>query len=228
MHLPALVSYLQGLRENNNKAWFVMSKPAYDILREEFVALVGQVVAGLEKHDPLIGGGDPKKALFRIYRDIRFSNDKTPYKSYFSAALSEAGAKKTGPMYYFQIDADGRLHLAAGCYLPPAELLARIRRHVVADHAGLRRLTKTRRFVDAFGDLRRDDQLARLPKGYDPAMPDIARFADLLRLKSFVVSIDTDLSGSRPGAAAVLSSTIVETFAAAVPLNRWLRGIPAR
>ena len=228
MHLPALVSYLQGLRENNNKAWFVMNKPAYDILRPEFIALVGEVVAGLAKHDPLIADVDPRKALFRIYRDVRFSNDKTPYKSYFSAALAEPGRKKSGPMYYLSIDADARLHLGAGCHLPEREALALFRRHVVDDHAGLTRVLKNKRLVAAFGGLRNEDRLARLPKGYDPATPGIEKYADLLRSKSFVVSTDVNLGVKSPAKAAdALTATIVDHFAAAVPLNAWLREAPA-
>ena len=183
MHLPALTSYLQGLRENNNKAWFVMNKPAYDILRPEFIALVGDVVARLAKHDPLIADVNPKKALFRIYRDVRFSNDKTPYKSHFAASIAEEGVKNSGPMYYLSIDADANLHLGAGCYLPPPDVLARLRRRVVSDHAGLSRVLKNKRFVATFGALSENDKLARLPKGFDPKTPGIDRYADLLRLK---------------------------------------------
>ena len=224
MHLPALVSYLQGLRENNAKGWFVMNKPAYDILRTEFMDLVASVIKGLAKHDPLIADVNPKKALFRIYRDIRFSNDKTPYKSYFSASLAEDGVKNFGPMYYLSIDADGRLHLGAGCYLPPKETLAQLRRHVVADHAGLGRIVKAQRFRKTFGGLSETDKLARLPKGFDAEMPDIDRFGDWLRLKSYVVSTDVQLLDRANAAAADdLAGTIVDTFAAAVPLNTWLR-----
>lgn len=227
MHLPALVSYLQGLRENNNKAWFVMNKPAYDILRPEFIALVGEVVARLAKHDPLIADVDAKKALFRIYRDVRFSNDKTPYKSYFSAALAEGGRKKTGPMYYMSIDADARLHLAAGCHLPERDALARFRRHVATDHAGLARVTRSKRLIAAFGGLGDEDQLARLPKGYDPATPGIERYGEWLRLKSFVVSTNINLGvKSQAKEADALVSTIVDRFAAAIPLNDWLRKAP--
>ena len=224
MHLPALTSYLQGLRENNNKAWFVMNKPAYDILRPEFIALVGEVVTGLAKHDPKIADVNPKKALFRIYRDIRFSNDKTPYKTYFAASIAEEGVKNSGPMYYLSIDADANLHLGAGCYLPQPDVLARLRRRVVADHAGLARVLRNKRFVATFGALRETDKLARLPKGFDPKTPGIERYADLLRLKSFVVTSDLDLAKkANAKAAAALSTTIADTFAAAVPLDDWLR-----
>ncbi|MEO8938633.1 MAG: DUF2461 domain-containing protein [Burkholderiaceae bacterium] len=220
MHLPALVAYLQGLRENNNKAWFVMNKPAYDILRAEFMVLVAAVIAGLSKHDQRIADVNPKKALFRIYRDIRFSNDKTPYKAYFSASIAEEGAKNSGPMYYLSINAEGNLHLGAGCYLPERDVLAALRRHVVADHAGLARIAKARRFVRTFGTLSQEDKLTRLPKGYDPGMPGIERFGESLKLKSFVVSANFDLAtGSHPD----LAPTIVAAFAAALPLNDWLR-----
>jgi uncharacterized protein (TIGR02453 family) len=220
MHLPALVAYLQGLREHNNKAWFVMNKPAYDILRAEFLALVAEVVRGLSKHDPRIADVNPKKALFRIYRDIRFSNDKTPYKTRFSASIAEEGAKNSGPMYYLSIDAEGNLHLGAGCWMPDREVLATLRRHVVADHARLARIAKAKRFVKTFGALSQEDKLARLPKGYDPEMPGIERFGESLKLKSFVVSANFELgTGSHPDPA----SMIVAAFAAAVPLNEWLR-----
>ena len=224
MHLPALTAYLGGLRENNNKAWFVMNKPAYDILRAEFQALVTQVVAGLAKHDPVIADVDPRKALFRIYRDIRFSNDKTPYKTYFSASIADAGAKHSGPMYYLSIDATARLHMGAGCWMPEREVLAKLRRHVVDDHAGLARIAKARRFKQAFGALSQEDRLARLPKGFDPDMPGIEHFGESLKLKSFVASTDVQLDDpANVKAAADLAGTIVATLGAAAPLNDWLR-----
>jgi uncharacterized protein (TIGR02453 family) len=227
MHLPALFAYLRGLRENNNKAWFVMNKPAYDILRPEFIALVSEVIGALSKSDPHVAGVDPKKALFRIYRDIRFSHDKTPYKTHFSASIADGGVKHWGPMYYLSIDADGRLHLGAGCYLPPRDVLARLRAHVVADHRGLARVLKGKRFAATFGALNQDDRLARLPKGFDPGMPDIDRIGDLLRLKSFVVTADLDLTKpANAKAANDLPHTVATTLAAAVPLNDWLRTAP--
>ena len=224
MHLTALTSYLQGLREHNNKAWFVMNKPAYDILRPEFITLVAKVIAGLGKVDRHIADVDAKKALFRIYRDIRFSNDKTPYKTYFSASIAEPGVKHSGPMYYLSINADGVMHLGAGCWMPSAPVLANIRRHVVADHAGLLRIARNKTFVATFGALSTEDRLARLPKGFDPKTPGIERYADLLRLKSIVATTDIDLT-TKVGTmqANDLVGTIVSTLSAATPLDNWLR-----
>ena len=224
MHLPALAAYLQGLRENNNKAWFVMNKPAYDILRAEFTTLVAEVIAKLSKHDPSIGGVDAKKALFRIYRDIRFSNDKTPYKTYFSASLAGPGDKHSGPMYYLHIDAECNLHLGAGCWMPEREALARLRRHVVDDFEGLTKRLKAKRLKAVFGGLNQDDRLARLPKGYDASMPGIERYGDFVRLKSFVVSADVDLTDVANAAVSrALPTAIAERLAAAAPFNAWIR-----
>src|SRR5258707_1164265 len=92
MHLNALIEFLTGLEQNNNRPWFVWNKPAYDVLREEFEALVGNVIVRVAKFDKKVGPVDPKKAMFRIYRDTRFSKDKTPYKTHFSAAIQERSA----------------------------------------------------------------------------------------------------------------------------------------
>ncbi len=83
MNARELVNYLAGLAENNNRAWFAMSKPSYDILRAEFTDLVAQVIAATAKFDPAVAGQDPKKALFRINRDLRFSKGQEPVQDAF-------------------------------------------------------------------------------------------------------------------------------------------------
>ena len=227
MHLPALFAYLRGLRENNNKAWFVMNKPAYDILRPEFVALVADVIAKLAKTDPHVADVNPKKALFRIHRDIRFSNDKTPYKTYFSASIADGPVKHWGPMYYLSINADGVLHAGAGCWMPPRDVLASLRAHVRDDEAGLRKVVRGKRFKEAYGALSQEDRLARLPKGFDASDPAVQHAADLLRLKSFVASCDIDLVNiGLVKDSSGLAALIAQRLAAATPLNDWLRRAP--
>jgi uncharacterized protein (TIGR02453 family) len=118
MHTRDLIRFLAELEENNNRAWFVMNKPRYDILRAEFLELTTQLIADISKFDPAIAACNPKKALFRINRDIRFSHDKSPYKTHFSAAITASGLKKPsqggGPAYYFHIDGSGTLLVAGG------------------------------------------------------------------------------------------------------------------
>eukprot|EP01032_Pedospumella_encystans_P003303 gene3303-3901_t len=105
MHLRDLKNYLTELADNNNRPWFIMNKPRYDILREEFLELVTQVIGELGKFDPAVKFCNPKKAMFRINRDVRFANDKSPYKTRFSAAIApndmRRPSKAGGPTYYF-------------------------------------------------------------------------------------------------------------------------------
>jgi len=216
MHVPALIQYLQGLAENNNKAWFVMNKPSYDILREEFTVLVGEVIRRTAEFDPRIATVNPKKALFRIYRDVRFAHDKTPYKTTFSAALSADGKKSQGPMYYFHISAKGELFTAAGCYLPEKELLAAIRRHIAAHPERIDALLANPTFSHDAGGFSEQERLARPPKGYAADTPHV----DLIRLKSFVARRSLSLATRVPRD---LPGTIANRFATMHPLVAWLR-----
>jgi uncharacterized protein (DUF2461 family) len=130
-------------------------------------------------------------------------------------------------MYYFHIDADGRLHVGAGCWLPPRDVLAGLRAQVLADHAGLVRVLADKRLVETFGGLNEEHRLMRLPKGFDAALPEVEAAFDLLRQKSFVVGADIDLTARGSAKAARdLADTVANLFSAAAPLNDWLRRAP--
>jgi uncharacterized protein (TIGR02453 family) len=220
MHLPALLQFLEGLSENNNKAWFVMNEPSYVILREEFTALVGAVISEAARFDRALAHLEPKKALFRIHRDVRFSNDKTPYKTTFSAALAAHGKKAQSPMYYFHIDAQGKLLTAAGCYHPSTQSLATIRRAIATEPARLARIARAPKLVAAFGGLDLSDGLSRPPRGFAPDTPGI----ELIKLKSIIVAHEERLKKT---AGPKLASDIAQRFAAAYPLVTWLRSVLA-
>ena len=104
MHIPALLQFLEGLAENNNRPWFLHNKPSYDILREEFAELLADIVQRVAKFDKDIEQVDPKKCMFRIYRDVRFSKNKDPYKTHFSGVIGGRTTDKSRPSYYFQIN----------------------------------------------------------------------------------------------------------------------------
>ncbi|MGB7479732.1 MAG: DUF2461 domain-containing protein [Burkholderiaceae bacterium] len=220
MHVRDLVRFLAELADNNNRAWFVMNQPRYDILRAEFLQLTTRLIAGIVRFDPAVAGCDPKKALFRINRDLRFARDKRPYKTTFSAAITASGLKKPsqggGPMYYFQFSHEGVLTVAAGEYRPPPERLRAIRRHLVEDAAGFDQVLKNRKLRAGFGDLRRQEQLARPPKGFAADDP----HADYIRLKGFVVGREIALEGMAPDA---VEAAILAGFRDAWPLVEWLR-----
>jgi uncharacterized protein (TIGR02453 family) len=220
MHLQDLARYLTELSENNNRAWFVMNKPRYDILREEFLALVTNLIAQISKFDPLVIDCNPKKALFRINRDVRFAKDKSPYKTTFSAAIVPGNLKKPsqggGPMYYFQIDAKGELFFAVGEYMPPADRLKQIRHHVTQDGASLVKLLKDKKLQNSFGGLGEEDKLQRPPKGFDSDHPQI----ELIKLKSYIVRAHMPINALSTD---MLTKTLVSGYKNAYKLVCWLR-----
>jgi uncharacterized protein (TIGR02453 family) len=225
MHIRDLIQFLGELSENNNRAWFVMNKPRYDILRAEFLELVTKLIAEISKFDPAIANCNSRKALFRINRDMRFSHDKSPYKTTFSAALTASGLKKPsqggGPAYYFHVDAAGVLLVAGGEYMPPPDRLRAIRQHVIADAAGFGKVLKNKNLWAAFGDLQDEGKLTRPPKGFDADAPHI----EYLKLKSFIVWRETSLKKKIP---ADLGKELVMGFKDAYPLIAWLRQVKSQ
>jgi len=222
MHLRDLTQFLTELGENNNRPWFIMNKPRYDILREEFLAVVTELIAEVSKFDRQVAGCNPKKAMFRINRDIRFSNDKSPYKTRFSAGITPNDLRRPsaggGPTWYFHIDGDGTMLIGAGEYLPPAARLKAIREQVVNDATGFAKLLKNKQLRATFGDLQPEDKLQRPPKGFDPDHPHI----EYLKLKSFFVWTEVKLKLNAPDQ---LVPQLARTFKDALPLVTWLRAV---
>jgi uncharacterized protein (TIGR02453 family) len=223
MHLRDLTQFLSELSENNNRPWFIMNKPRYDILREEFLAVVTELIRELGKIDRAVVACDPKKAMFRINRDIRFSNDKTPYKTRFSAGITPSDKRRPsaagGPTYYFHIEGSGRLLFGAGEYLPPPPRLKAIREHVVNDATGFAKMLKNKQLRATYSDLQDEDKLQRPPKGFDPSHAHI----EYLKLKSFFVWTEVDLDLYAPER---LVPALARGFKDASALVSWLRGVP--
>lgn len=222
MHLRDLTQFLSELSENNTRPWFIMNKPRYDILRAEFLDVVTELIGQLGKFDPLVAGCNPKKAMFRINRDMRFSNDKSPYKTRFSAGITPNDKRRPsaggGSTYYFQIDGNGMLGLGAGEYLPPPERLRAIRQNVVNDATGFAKLLKNKQLRATYGDLLDEDKLQRPPKGFDPAHPHV----EYLKLKSFFVWTEVKLELNAPDK---LVPQLVRGFKDASALVSWLRSV---
>jgi uncharacterized protein (TIGR02453 family) len=222
MHLRDLTQFLTELEANNNRPWFIMNKPRYDILREEFLAVVTELIADLARFDRRVVACNPKKAMFRINRDIRFSNDKRPYKTRFSAGITPLDLRRPsaggGPTYYFHIEGNGTMLIGAGEYLPPAPRLKAIREQIVNDATGFAKLIKNKQLRATFGDLQTEDKLQRPPKGFDPDHPHI----EYLKLKSFFVWIEVKLKLNAPDQ---LVPQLASTFKDALPLVTWLRAV---
>jgi uncharacterized protein (TIGR02453 family) len=216
MHVQALVEFLSGLEQNNNRPYFVWHKPAYDLLRAEFETLVADIVGRIGKFDRGLGPVDPKKALFRIYRDLRFSKDKMPYKTHFSAAIRDRAKKGLEPGYYFHIDHRGALLAGGGIYNPEPAILARIRRYIAGHPATLTRVLREPRFKKTYGGLVTDNALSRPPKGFAADTP----HSDAIRLRHYFGMVEVNI-GKRPPKD--LAGAIAGYFRDLVPLMNWLR-----
>lgn len=221
MHLRDLTQFLKELGENNNRPWFIMNKPRYDILREEFLELVTQLIREIGKFDPLVAHSNPKKAMFRINRDVRFANDKSPYKAHFSAAIAPNDLRRPsvagGPTYYLRINGKGQLMFGAGEHMPPAPRLRAIREHMVEDAAGFAKVLKNKRLVAAYGGIEEDSaKLQRPPKGFDAD----ATHIEYIKMKSFFVWKEVPLKINAPEE---LLPQLVEGMKDALPMVTWLR-----
>lgn len=216
MNIAALNQFLSGLAKNNNRPWFVHNKPAYDILREEFTVLVADLIRRVDKFDPELGPVDAKKALFRIYRDVRFSGDKSPYKTHFSAVIGDRKGHNSVPGYYFQIDERGVLFAGGGIYMPEKDVLTKIRNFIIAEPDKLTRLLKNARFKRTYGGLSDEDKMTRPPKGYSADQPHIEH----IKNRHFVSGLDINLKKSPPKD---LAKDIAMLFQDLHPLILWLR-----
>jgi uncharacterized protein (TIGR02453 family) len=153
---------------------------------------------------------------------MRFSHDKSPYKTTFSAAITASGLKKPsqggGPAYYFHIDADGTLLIAGGEYMPPPDRLRAIRQNVITDAVGFSKLLKNRKLKETYGDLQEEGKLTRPPKGFDAD----ASHIEYIKLKSFIVWNEKSLKKKLPNN---LEKDLVAGFKDAFPLVAWLRQV---
>lgn len=154
----------------------------YQAARESFIELICYLLRRLEAEDEGLQGLDPKKCLFRINRDIRFSKDKSPYKTNFGAALAEGGRNSESAAYYLHLQPNNESFIGGGLYQPSSEMLAKVRQEVDYNASELRTIASASDFKKYFGEIQ-GDSLKRAPKGYDPDHPNIA----LLKLKDYIV-----------------------------------------
>lgn len=222
MKSAALVGFLQDLADNNHKSWFEAQRPRYQALRQEFTDLVGEVIAGAGAFDPAVQELAPADCIFRINRDVRFSRDKRPYKTQFSASIGPRGRSTNAPSYYFQIDAQGELLVGGGLYAPAPEQLANARRFILAHPERLDQLFADPVFRSAHTTID-GESLKRPPAGVSDNAPHL----DILKRKQYLVGRSFVVHEVGEDAIAPL---IIDYFRATAPFIVWLReavGAPA-
>ena len=167
--------YLQNLKENNNRDWFVENKPTFKQAQDNAKELYATIRENLEKHDEI-----DKFKLFRIYRDVRFSKDKTPYQPHFAGSFSRLGKHLRGG-YYLRIR-PGESFLAGGFWQPEKDDILRIRKEIEQDASEIREILADKKFNTYFGNTFDGEELKTAPRGFDKNHPDV----DLLRKKGFI------------------------------------------
>lgn len=173
------LDFLKDLKANNNRDWFTENKPRYEKSHKEMYTFAESIIERLNQFDT-ISTPSGKKSLYRIYRDVRFSKNKDPYKTNRSGSFSREGADRRGG-YYFSIS-PGETIIGGGFYQPNADDLNLIRKQIEMDASLLRAVLNSKNFRQTFGDLL-GEQLKTAPRGFEKDDPNI----DLLRYKSFYV-----------------------------------------
>ncbi len=208
-----VIQFLNELSENNNREWFQKNKKWYDESREKVLFLTEVVINEIRKFDPDVPLLEPKDCLFRIFRDVRFSNDKRPYKTNFGSFIAKGGRKSMHAGYYFHIEPSGSF-VGGGIYMPAAEPLKAIRQYIAENGEEFLSLINSKNFIKVYPEMM-DDKLKTAPKGYSPDH----EFINLLKYKSFAFSSQFDKSQ-------ILADNFIEklvhSFKTLHPVNRFL------
>jgi uncharacterized protein (TIGR02453 family) len=182
--METTLHFLKKLKINNNREWFDSNKTEYLASKEIFEEFVSELIKGINKFDKKVSLDlKPKDCTFRIYKDVRFSKDKTPYKNNMSASINPGGKKSNIPGYYFHLEPDG-CFLAGGVYMPMPDVLKAIRQEIDYNPLPLINVLKSASFKKEFNGLDEEDKLKNPPKGFNK---DHAH-SEILKNRHFIVS----------------------------------------
>lgn len=211
---PEAMKFFRGLQRNNSRQWFQARKQIFEEeVREPMIELVSAINKELVRFAP-DHVTEPKKAVYRIYRDTRFSADKTPYKTHIAANFPRRGLDKhAGAGFYFSVS-PAQIEVASGVYMPGAEQLLAIRTHLYQHHEEFSRIAKAKRLRSLMGEIQ-GEQLTRPPKGFPKDHPAV----DLLRRKQWYhyILLDAELATTPE-----LLPELMKRFRAVLPLVEFL------
>jgi uncharacterized protein (TIGR02453 family) len=208
-----MVQFFRSLKRNNRREWFQPRKHLFDQhIKAPMLELVTAINTDMAKFAPEYVT-EPKNAVFRIYRDTRFSADKTPYKSHAAASFSRRGTGRLGTGgFYFSVSHE-EIEVSAGVWHPERDVMLLVRNHIADTHEELSRLLADKK-TNLAGELK-GDALSRSPKGFDPSHP----AAGFIKMKDWVfdVRLDANLVTTPK-----LHGAIVERFRAMAPVLAYL------
>jgi len=211
----ATLDFLKKIKANNNRDWFLKNRLLYEEAKENYNSFVQDVIEQLIEIEPILKGLEVKSCVYRFNRDIRFSNDKSPYKTHFGAFIVKGG-KKNGDKYagyYLHIEPSKSI-IAGGAYMPPAPWLSAIREKIDDEPERFLKVINDKEFVKYFGAIT-GESLKKAPKGYPSDHPHI----ELLKFKSYLVMSelkDNQVLDDR------YFDSVIKTFKAMKPFNDFL------
>lgn len=209
------LAFLKKLDKNNNREWFQANKKAFDSAQDSLIAFTDYLIGEAGKFDDAIAAIDPKSCIFRIYRDVRFSKDKSPYKTNLGAYISPGGRKSMQPGYYFHIQ-PGQSFIAGGKHMPEGPETLKIRNAIADNTAGFLKIIDKKSFREQFGEMR-GDRLKSAPKGFDTDH----KAVEYLKLKEFMAF--TELHDDKFLTSAEFPKYLVKTMKEMYPLVAFLR-----
>lgn len=215
MKFEPILKFLADLSKHNNREWFEKNKERYLEAKDEFLIFVTELLEETLKLDPSLNGLNPKKIVFRIYRDVRFSKDKRPYKTNMGAAFSAAGKGLGLPGYYLHIE-PGKSFVAGGLYMPEPDNLAKVRQEIDYNGDQLGKILNNKKFKSTFGKFWDEDKLKRAPKGFE----ETHQYIEWLKLKSFIVTRelkDAEVKNDK------FLKMVTQSFKMLMPLNAYLK-----
>jgi uncharacterized protein (TIGR02453 family) len=210
------LKFLNQLKKNNNKPWFEANRKAYESAKQDFESFIASILSALGKTDEMIADLKAKECMFRINRDVRFSKDKSPYKTNMGASIKRGGKKSIFAGYYFHLE-PGKSFAGGGMWMPDPVTTKKIRQEISYCHDEFKSIISTRKFKSVYGDLDKDKEfsLINLPKGYEQDDP----AGDYLRLKSWIATNEiTDAEITSKG----LTKKVVDSFLTLQPLLNFI------
>lgn len=216
MNTELILKFLKDLNKNNDRDWFEKNKQRYLDSKQAFEDVVTALLKEMQKFDEGLGNLEAKKLIFRIYRDVRFSKDKRPYKTNMGAGFSPNGKLVQEPGYYLHLEPGNKSFVAGGIYMPDATNLSKIRQEIDYNGDKVEKIVNQKKFKSLFDGFDEFDKLKTAPKGYPKDHPHLA----WLQLKSFIVSRSfTDKEVADKSFIKIAN----ETFKAIKPLNDFIK-----
>ncbi len=212
---PFVYEFLDELSQHNNREWFMDNKKRWEVVKSDFLEFINFIIPELYQMDKTIGMQTSEKCMYRIYRDTRFSPDKTPYKTHIAVYIASGGVKQHGrPGYYLHIQ-NGQSGIGGGIYMPEPIVLDAIRKEIYYNIDTFKSILNAPEFKRYFPGLMQIDMLKRAPKGFPNDFADI----DLLKYKHYATSHDFS---NEIALSDHFHEYVMNVFHATYPLNKFI------